>query len=270
MIDGGFGVAVSSEVGSFMKLCILSINVAACAVMFAQHQSNTDINSKLSTKPFDTTILGAVRESGDQAFLPALRKAFAQNEPKLTKQAIAVTVVMLGDSDPQYFDYLAGFALEAVRSSAPNIFLYDVHGNAVRGKMSYEFEEWCRVRAIDPKDEAGRQLSVYPSDLLEFAETQDQRAVAILWEGLQSQNPVLVAIAARGVAAMQDSPSIGKIIAASHRFSTKDGRHAFATALAIYNGEVAQREILQQIEDPALKDEYLAVRSRQRRAQPRQ
>jgi hypothetical protein len=96
-------------------IIVLSV-VVVSGVAFGQERIREDLIGRLAKRPFDTTILGAVQESRDQALLPALRNAFAETTEKLVKQYIAVTIVKLGEPSPEYFNYLASFAFEAVRS----------------------------------------------------------------------------------------------------------------------------------------------------------
>jgi hypothetical protein len=72
---------------------------------------------RIAARPFNMTVIGDVLRSGDWALVSPLRQAFDETEGKREKQAIAETLIKLGDKDSRYFEYLAGFAKPAVEMS---------------------------------------------------------------------------------------------------------------------------------------------------------
>src|SRR5579872_5464807 len=144
--------------------------VVACSVWVgprvAQGQDTKTLRERISIRPFDTTVLGDVERSRDPQLLPDLRQAFEDTKAKREKQAIARTLVRLGDKDIRYFEYLASFAKPAVESGAPMIFVYGSDGKAVRGVVNPEFQAWCRDHGLDPEQELVNQFKTYPQDLM--------------------------------------------------------------------------------------------------------
>jgi hypothetical protein len=244
----------------FLPFVILLFSGAS----LAQNLGTNELLERLSKRPFDTSILGSVQESRNPALLPALRKAFDESSERQTKQAIAVTIVKLDRESVDHFEYLARFAREAVRSQAPAVLALDSKGRMVRGKMSPEFETWCKDQGLDVNEEAGKQVSGYPSDLFELFSTGDPRAIEILRQGLDSRNPTIVQISARGLAQQQDIASIQRIVAVTRRFLIEDDGYSLASTLAAYDGEVAEKQIVEALGDRNLREMYAKAIERKR------
>src|SRR5258708_4157309 len=124
-------------------------------------------------------VIGDVLRSGDRALVSPLRQAFDQTEGKREKQAIAETLIKLGDKESRYFEYLASFAKRAVESGAPAVLF-------VRGVMNPEFEPWCRDHGLDVEEEIVNQPKVYPQDPTAPAPPTDPPPTKILPQALPS------------------------------------------------------------------------------------
>jgi hypothetical protein len=248
-----------------MRSSLPFVILLSCGASVAQILGTNELLEKLAKRPFEPALLGAVQASRDPALLPALRKAFDETSEKLTKQAISGTIVKLDREDVDHFEYLAEFAREAVRSQAPDVLGLDSKGHMVGGNISAAFETWCRDQGLDFKEEAGRQLYVYPSDLFELFGSGDPRAMEILRQGLLSRNHTIVQIAAHGVGQQQDVASIKLIVAAYRRFSIEDMAWSLAGALAEYDGEAIEKQIVGAIDDRYLREAYLKALEEKRK-----
>src|SRR5207248_1278425 len=130
------------------------------------------IIGRLADGRFDKSDLFALEgHPPDPRIIPGLKFAFAHREAKNQKQAIAATLLRLGEKSDRYFDFLAVYAREAVEDRTPSFFRYDENGRAVRGEFSAEFANWCALNGKDPKSIAAIQVSVYLPDVLALAET---------------------------------------------------------------------------------------------------
>jgi len=229
----------------------------------AQKLPSEEIIQRISKRPFDINVITSVMESRDPSFLPALRKAFEETSEKSAKQVIASTLIKLGDPASEYFDYLAQFALQAVTSLAPSALVYDAEGRSVRGKISPEFELWCQANGLDPVQEAGKQIWTYGNDVFELAQTRDRRAIGILRQGLDSNNRLIVQITAEGLASLQDTVSVQRIIAVTDRIPTDEMRAILGNALTLYEESTVEKQILA-ARDRRLAEKYTEALRRKR------
>src|ERR1039457_3402359 len=70
----------------------------------------TALLARLSSEPLDESVLDAIeRQPYDDRIVPALEAAFDHRAPKSEKQAIAETLVRLGDKSRKYFEFLASY-----------------------------------------------------------------------------------------------------------------------------------------------------------------
>jgi hypothetical protein len=241
-------------------LADLLLPVAAYSVCLisgiAQSQDTKTLQERISVRPFNTTVIGDVERSRDPLLIPALRKAFEESEGKREKQSIAGTLIILGDKDAKYFEFLASFAKRAVESGAPNFWTYGPDGMIVKGAVNKEFERWCKDHGLDVQHELAAEFRTYPQDLNMLTAAHDPRARDILRRGLTSRNPLIITSAACGLALLQDRASVPEIIAAASRFPVKEDGFLIAGALSLYEGETVHREILASLSDPALRELY--------------
>jgi len=192
-------------------------------------------------------------ERPDARTLPALRQAFAKASDKEMKQRIAATLLRLGDSSALYFGYLADFANSAVDDPAPIFLVFDAEGKTVRGQMSPEFLEWCVRNQKEPDAEAQLQSWVYPGDLLLLAQTNDHRADAIFRKGLDSPNPMVVALCVQGLGRLQDISAIPLIVQVAGRLPA-GARYALAMELPWFSSTDAERLFRSLVSDSGLRD----------------
>ena len=108
---------------------------AICALWFsplaiAQSDSD-DLLAKLNG-PLDNVLLHLESLPLDAKTLPALRAEFERRQAKEEKQKIAATLLRLGDTSDRYFQFLAGYAKEAIDDRTPLWERFDREGRWVR------------------------------------------------------------------------------------------------------------------------------------------
>jgi hypothetical protein len=94
----------------------------------------------------------------DPRIAPALEAEFDRRGTKSEKQAIAATLIRLGDSSDRLFRFLSLFVLRAVEDRTPFPVMFDSDGHEVRGRFSAEFENWCALNHKEPRSTAAEQL----------------------------------------------------------------------------------------------------------------
>ncbi len=193
-------------------------------------QRITGIIRELDRSNYDATI-------GAQE-LPVLEDAFAQTTDPVLKENIASALVRLGGKDDIYWSVLAERAQEILDNDAPDPILYDANGKSIRGKLSPAFLEWASKHGLT-SDAIYQQLLTIPAEFSFVATTGDSRGLPILRKGLQSSNYVIRAIAARGLATLQDEASIPLIIAAAHQ-APSEIQGFIARALVAFSNPAAQ------------------------------
>jgi hypothetical protein len=148
---------------------------------------------------------------------PTLREAFNNATGALTKENIASVLMIIGQKDEIYWSTLSKRAQEIVDSQAPDPVAYDANGKSVRGVISPEFLQWVKDNNI-PKDEAeSEEMGSFAGELSLMASTGDRRGLPILRKGLSSPNYAVRAMAAQGLAVLQDRDSIPLIINAARQ-----------------------------------------------------
>jgi hypothetical protein len=214
---------------------------AICALWFsplaiAQSDSD-DLLAKLNG-PLDNVLLHLESLPLDAKTLPALRAEFERRQAKEEKQKIAATLLRLGDTSDRYFQFLAGYAKEAIDDRTPLWERFDREGRWVRGQFSAEFENWCAQHHKNPNEVAAVQFMGYMMDVKFLAEIDDRRAIDLLRRGLESPYPGVVAYSAEGLGRLQDAASIPAIEKAVERLPAAD-RIVVATQLPWYSAPEA-------------------------------
>ncbi len=155
--------------------------------------------------------IGELLERGDRQVIPILEKMFEDAEEKSQKQEIAVLLVQLDFTGEKYFQYLAGFARNAVDSRTPFPLNFDGYGRAIWAQFNEEFLAWCSEHQVDPDDASSELLIEYPTDIIFLGRTGDSRGYDLLIKGLGSPNPMVVVPAAQGLAHIGDPRAIKSI-----------------------------------------------------------
>jgi hypothetical protein len=197
--------------------------------------------------------------------VPALEAAFDHRAAKSEKQAIAETLLRLGNKSERLFEFLATYAREAVEDRTPFFLKVDAEGGAVPGQFSAEFENWCAQNDKDPRSVAALQWMTYPKDVLALAEVQDPRASELLRKGLDSPNPAVVSVSVRGLGRLRDVAAIPLIAKACDRLPS--ARRSVAVELPWYSLPAADALMERLVPDRKTRDRYAADVNRLRRAE---
>jgi hypothetical protein len=171
--------------------------------------------------------------------IPILEKQFvvASEEANL-KGKIASALVRLGDNNDIYWNYLVEQATEAVNSDLPFPTARDSQGVPIRGQVSPEFIAWIKAHNIPP-EAVGELWFSLPGKVILLAETRDPRGIPLLRRALQSPDFLIAAMAAKGLALIQDKASIPLIISACKR-PYPDESEAIAQSLIYFDDAKAQ------------------------------
>jgi len=187
-----------------------------------------------------------IAEAGAVEAIPALKEQFARSidtshkddlDPG-NKEEIASALVRLGDKDEVYWDFLVKQATEAIDSDAPFPRDFDSQGKMLVDHFPPAFLQWAKVRGLSPDAAAEAAMYRLPGKLLMLAETGDPRGAPLLRRALTSSNFVIQAMAAKGLAKLQDKDSIPLIIAACQ--ASLGGAAAIAEALVYFDDPQAQ------------------------------
>lgn len=170
---------------------------------------------------------------------PALRQAFDNATDTLTKENVASVLMTIGQKDDIYWNTLSKRAQEIVDSQAPDPFVYDAQGRGVRGVISPDFLQWAKDNNISKEETESEALGSFAGELSLTASIGDPRGLPILRKGLSSPNYAVRAMAAFGLAVLQDRDSIPLIIDAAKQ-APFDAQWFIARFLLAFNDPKAQ------------------------------
>jgi hypothetical protein len=220
-------------------LFILAISAAHGQTEQNQATRVADAMKKVKQGKFGLVDVEEIARAGAVQAIPELKEQFARSPDSNTKAKIASALVRLGDGDPIYWDLLVKQARVAVESDAPFPGSFDSHGKAVRQQLSPGFIQWAQAHHLVPDAAAETMMYELPLDLMFLASTGDPRAIELLRQGMSSDNYLIQAIAAKGLAKIQDKASIPIIIAACQK-APADASPAIAEALIFFDDPQAQ------------------------------
>jgi hypothetical protein len=183
--------------------------------------------------------LSLLDESGAVEAIPDLEKLYSQTQDVDDKAKIAQVLVKLGDKDNTYWNFLVQQAMPAVNSDAPSPIVFDPQGKFVKGQPSPEFIAWSKANKRDPSAAAIDAVYTLPGNVMMLGATDDPRAIPILRQALRSPNPIIQAVAARGLADIKDKDSIPLIVDACSKRPT-DAAAMIAESLVYFDDTQAQ------------------------------
>jgi hypothetical protein len=183
--------------------------------------------------------LSALLKRRDPGAVAELERRFATSASKTDKQKIAEVLLSRRQGDQPYFDFLAGYARQAVASDAPFPYGYDASGKLIPGKFSAAFLAWAAGKKVEPVAAVPKVFMEYPMDVYLLALTGDPRGTEIFLKGLESPNYLVVYRSAFGLAKLQYKQAIPAIIAAAER-APGDGRELVARTLVLFDDARAQ------------------------------
>jgi len=210
------------------------------SLAFADSQV-AELAKRLRRLPVDQAALITVLSSpSSQEIREALRSAFLNAHDKSDKQAIASTLVEIGQADDEIFNYLSKFAKMAIGHQAPIFIKYDSAGHAVRKEYNQEFEIWCKLNNVDVQQELKLQMLDLPNDVRLFARTLDPRTIPLLKEGILSSNPWIAETCAESLGLQGRNEISGSLIAAIER-TPGDSKEVLASALPLFSNPESVR-----------------------------
>ena len=213
-------------------LCTLALN-ARQGEKTKPPKSNDEIIQELSNDPrysYEDLL------HGNPGAVANAKKAFELSNDPLLKQRLASILLAVGVKDKSYQIYLEHAAREALADKTPWPICY-------RDKEKYDwnpvFLEWCKKRDLDPLETLKRVHYEVPAPWTYLAAAGDPAFYKLLIEGLSSQNQYIVAMAARGLAKLQDSGAVDSLIAAGRR-ALPEGRFGIGESLLYFQDPKAQ------------------------------
>lgn len=183
--------------------------------------------------------LTAALLKGDRSVLPELAHIFDSSKSVIQKGQIASILLSSGVADQKYFSYLESRGRAAIERSAPSPLVYDEGGNLVKGKLSPKYLAWCKQKGIDPKSSAFDSLYGPPQEVFFLAASGDPRGYDLLVHAVSSDNYLLAAVAAQGLAKIHDPRAIDPMIEACEK-APPEGAHLIASGLAYFDDSRAQ------------------------------
>jgi len=173
--------------------------------------------AKIQSGGFTGVDIKAIVKANAVQAVPVLEKRFGPEKDALTRGMIAGALVRLGDRDNIYWNYLLEQAIVAVDSNIPDAVYSESQGKVMIGASSPELKTWADAHNISLQTAGQYARYDYPYRVGELGETGDPRGILLLRRALQSHNYLLAAMAAKGLAQIQDKESIPLIIAACER-----------------------------------------------------
>lgn len=177
--------------------------------------------------------------------IPMLEGKFARTKDPLDKAKVAQVLVKLGDNDNAYWDFLVKLATPALESDQPDFLSYDEFGKVGPGP-SPAFIAWANVHNVAPNGPKGtaqeEAMYWFPAEVGLLALTGDPRAVPLLRRGLLSPNHMIEAVAAQGLAEMQDKESVPLIIDACKK-APAEAAGTIADSLVFFDDPAAQNAV---------------------------
>ena len=222
-------------------------------------ESVTDLISGVRLGKFTPGSLIRIVQARAMEAIPVFKLQFATNADPAMKQALASALVRLGNSEPMYWDFLAARARKAIENDAPFASMFDARGNSIPGQLSPAFLAWAKAHDQSPDKARADQFYLLPADVTLLAVTGDARGLALLRRGLLSPNYFIQAVAAKGLAYMQDQDSIPAIIEACVK-APAEARGLIAPALCFFDGPQANTAAERFIADRPYLDELRKLR----------
>lgn len=192
--------------------CLLPSFAATAQVAQNTPDKVGDAIAQLRSGTFSLATVEQIAEAHAVQAIPALKAQFTLSQDASSKAKIADALVRLGDKDDTYWNYLIEQASEAIHSTIPLPTVFDSHGTVIRGQVSQEFVAWTKAHNVSPEIAAQDAVFGLPGKVAMLGETGDRRGIPLLREALQSPNFLIAAMAAKGLALIQDKDSIPLII----------------------------------------------------------
>lgn len=201
---------------------------------------------------------------GDSGAVANAKEIFRLSSDAVVKRRTASVLISLGVKDQVYFEYLSSEARRALDNPMPWPTAYDEHGR-INQKITPQYAAWCKKWDVDPNDPKHaayrasdpaflewamkRHLNLnntryeayyeIPAPWYDLAAARDPRAYNLLLQGLHSHNLMIAAVAAKGLARLQDPRAVDELIVTGRRVPG-EARAGIAEALLYFNDPKAQ------------------------------
>jgi hypothetical protein len=173
------------------------------------------------------------------------------------KRSLAYALCRMKVDDGTASTYLMKLAEQAITSDAPMVSPIGDDGNEVKGKTSVAFEQWCRAHGVTVKEAATLEILVYPEDVFQIALLEDPKFKGIFEKGVRSNNLSIIGASIEGLVRLDAEESIPGIRAAYFQRARPNAANViFASSLARFNGESAERMIRKEFKGSPLLPMY--------------
>jgi len=189
----------------------------------------------------DAIIDDAARDGS--AAIPVLTAFFARAKDIDAKQQAASNLVILGDKEPLYWNFLMEQARAAVESNPPFPSMFAKQPSQGQAGMSPEMAAWVKARGLAP--EAAMEVALTLNwRLIRMARTGDPRGAPVLERALDSRSIFFKATAVMGFAAARQVSAIPLILNECKRSPTQDDARLIAAGLPFFHDPEADRGYL--------------------------
>jgi hypothetical protein len=186
--------------------------LAASGTLWAQEDTRTEYERWPAGDFSDGEMESAGRKQQTWA-IPGLEKVFARESDPWRRLVSAATLIELGSTEQQYWDFVEAAVRQAMAYRGPNPIKRSESGRMLDGKLSDEFIEWCAARNVDPIAYYGGMAYGDEARLFRvLAFFQDRRLIPLLREALQSNNPYVVRAAGKGLGERGDIEGLDLIV----------------------------------------------------------
>jgi HEAT repeat protein len=163
-------------------------------------------------------------------------RVFALTSDPQLKQRLASILLSVGARNGIYRDYLARAAREALADETPWPTEFNEKGEANWNPI---FLQWCKKQELSPITIRKRSYYEMPVPWYFLASSGDPAFYELLIEGLHSHNLMIVGLAAKGLAKLQDVRAVDPLIAAGKQTSF-EARFAIGRSLLYFSCLKAQ------------------------------
>lgn len=235
-----------------IRVIVFQISVLIPAALAQPATTNQDAShylftlseaiEKMKSGVFTGAQIDLIADSASVQVIPDLKKQFAAQQDQLDKAKLAAAIVKLGDKDDAYWLFLVDLAKPALENDAPDFLNHDTGGKDLPG-LSPEFVAWTKSHKLEYSPTLGSlemdAVYLYPSEIMLLASAHDQRAVPLLRRALRSNNYLVKAAAAEGLAALQNKDAIPLIVAECKK-APADEAKLIARSLVYFDDTEAQ------------------------------
>ena len=230
-------------------LCFLSATLACGAQQTPARQpptSQTKIRqaelknalTHLNSGKFNSIDVAIIMGAHDLEAIPELETQFTRSTDPDMKESLADALIRLGQNHGPYWDYMIGRANQALKDPPPTVFAFDANGKTLP-RFPPQLIRWAAQHHMTTKQAAKISAFDDPLLILGLALSQDPRTLPILRRALNTNNVLITASAAKGLAALHDNASIPVIIR-DCQSTPKEAAVAIAQSLIYFDDPRAQ------------------------------